>query len=292
MLNRRKLFSLLLSLLIHLLLFSLFFLFAQRAEKETTSSGAKRVELSLSDFVTPPPSKPQKAPVPSSRPTPENRPLPPSPKPQPKTEKAPWPEPVEKPTPKRKEPTLKPKPKPKPKPLIAKKPAPSSPSRPKPLPKPIPEKPESAESALAGALGAPAMPQAQNLPKPPSIEQIDNTMSDREFHALYKDEFDHFTPNQKRFIKNNLNRIQAITQHYLTIRGYPPFAAQQRMQGINVVEFHLHPNGDITDLKVIASSGFDILDDNSLDTIRTAYKDYPRPKETTKIRFYIHYRIY
>jgi TonB family protein len=151
---------------------------------------------------------------------------------------------------------------------------------------------QSAESALAGALGAPAMPRSETPPKPPSIEQINNTMSDREFHALYKDEFDHFTPNQKKFIKNNLNRIQAITQHYLTMRGYPPFAAQQRMQGVNVVEFYLHPNGDITDLKVIASSGFDVLDDNSLDTIKTAYKDYPRPKEKTKIRFYIHYRIY
>ena len=117
-------------------------------------------------------------------------------------------------------------------------------------------------------------------------------MGEREFKALYKDEFDHFSPNQKRFIRDNLNRIQAITQHYLTKRGYPPFAVHQHMQGVNVVEFYLHPNGDITDLKVISSSGFNVLDDNSLDTIRTAYKDYPRPKETTKIRFYIHYRLF
>ena len=132
----------------------------------------------------------------------------------------------------------------------------------------------------------------QSAPRPPSIQQINNSMSDREFHALYKDEFDHFTPNQKKFIKSNLNRIQAITQHYLTMRGYPPFAVQQRMQGVNIVEFYLHPNGDISNLKVISSSGFDVLDDNSLDTIKTAYKDYPRPQEKTKIRFYIHYQMY
>ncbi|WP_353662753.1 TonB family protein [Hydrogenimonas sp. SS33] len=316
--NRRKLFTFFLSLFIHLTILLLFFLFLHHNAKLLTSSGAKRVELSLKDFTTPPgmAARPKKTP-----PAPAPRPVPPQPKPQPKTPPKPKPLPKpEKPAPKsqpKPKPIKKPSPKPAPRPAekpkkIFKKPSPrpvpEKPQKhhtrkkaapgPRPIPKPHP-KPRSPqkttpESALAGALGAPAVPsrQAPRRPAPPSIDQINGAMGEREFRALYKDEFDHFTPNQKKFIRNNLNRIQAITQHYLTMRGYPPFAIRMHMQGMNIVEFWLWPNGDITDLKVITSSGFDVLDQNSIDTIKTAYKDYPRPKEKTKIRFYIHYQLY
>jgi TonB family protein len=310
--NRRKLLSLFLSILIHLTLIAFFLWLTHKSEKMLTSSGAKRVELSLKDFVTPPPAKPTTPPAPPVPPAPRPKPPQPAEKPVPGPVKKPVEKPVEKPAEKPvekevpKEPVpkeaAKPAPRPKPKPSPVKKPAAKPKPKPKPRPKPVQKpkpkpvpKPKPAESALAGALGAPAVPQtppSPQAPRPPSIAQINNVMGEREFKALYKDEFDHFTPDQKKFIRNNLNRIQAITQHYLTMRGYPLFAIQQHMQGVNVVEFYLHPNGDITDLKVISSSGFDVLDDNSLDTIRTAYKDYPRPREKTKIRFYIHYRLY
>ena len=305
--NRRKLLSLSLSILIHLTIFLVLIWVTRESEKELASSGARRVELSLKDFVTPPPAKPT-PPQPKTPPTPPKPPQKqaqkPVEKPAEKIVEKEVPKPEPKPVEKKPVPKSKPAPKPKAKPSPVKKPVAKPKPKPKPLPKPRPKpkpkpvpkpKKTTPESALAGALGAPAVPQQASqpsTPKPPSIDQINNTMSDREFHALYKDEFDHFTPDQKKFIRSNLNRIQAITQHYLTMRGYPPFAAQQRMQGVNVVEFYLWPDGDITDLKVISSSGFGVLDDNSLDTIRTAYKDYPRPKEKTKIRFYIHYRIY
>ena len=308
--NRRKTVAFLLSLLIHLTIFAILFYVLHHEKKLLTSSGAKRVELSLKDFVTPPstPAKPAPKPVP---PTPKPQPKP-VPKPAPKPEKKPVEKKAEKPKPKPKtKPSPRPKPKPKksaaqPKPKPTKVPKPIQKPKPKPRPKPAPvpkpqpkPKPEPKEetplSELAGALGAPAAPAAPRRPSrptPPSIDQINGAMGEREFRALYKDEFDHFTPDQKKFIRNNLNRIQAITQHYLTMRGYPPFAVQMHQQGTNVVEFWLLPNGDITDLRVITSSGFSVLDQNSIDTIKTAYKDYPRPKEKTKIRFYIHYQLY
>ncbi|WP_457596467.1 energy transducer TonB, partial [Hydrogenimonas sp.] len=295
-----------LSIAIHLSIFMAFYWLFHHKKELLTSSGAKRVELSLSDFITPSPAKkspPPSPPAPKPAPQPPKTPAPtPAPKPQkpaPEPQKATPPKPEAKPAPEKKpqpktEPPQKRRPsaKPRPKPhKTAKAPEPRPKPQPKPVPTPPKPAPSSPTSALAGALGAPAMPSAQ-APKPPSIAQVNQSMSDREFHALYKDEFNHFTPDQKKFIRTNLNRIQAITQHYLTMRGYPVFAIQQHMQGVNVVEFYLHPNGDITDLKVISSSGFNVLDDNSLDTIKTAYKDYPRPKETTKIRFYIHYQLY
>ena len=152
------------------------------------------------------------------------------------------------------------------------------------------QKPLSPLSRLAGALGTPAIPASK--PAAPSVAEVADALSESAFKALYKDDFDRFTPDQKKFIKNNLSRIQGITQHYLTLRGYPYIAARLNQDGMNIVEFNLHPNGDISDLKVIKESGSEVLDENSLDTIKTAYKDYPRPKETTKIRFYIYYRLY
>ncbi len=290
-----------LSIAIHALIITAIWLLMQKEkQKMLTSSTSKRVELSLQEFITPPPApKPaQKKAQPPKKAHSKNKPIPQTPKPENKPIRK-----ASKPKSEPAKPTTKPK---------------TTPSQLHPAPQkphPTPKKPKEPEeksyakeeksmeraeekrvekgsplSKLAGALGAPSMPQP--TPPSPSIDEISDAVSNEEFKALYKDEFDRFTPDQKRFIKNNLSRIQGITQHYLTLRGYPYIAARLNQQGMNIVEFYLHPNGDISGLKVIQSSGTDVLDKNSLDTIKTAYKDYPRPVETTKIRFYIYYRLY
>jgi len=264
---RRKLLSLLLSLFIHLIFFIALWSFLPEKKKELDSSGAKRVQLNLSDFIIPKPEKPiQKA---KSV--------------KPKTQTKPKPKKVKKKV--IQQPTIKQKPKK------------SVKQKPKSEHKTFKEanltskNSDSVLSAFAKALSETIIIEEPTL-QPPSIDQINNSFTQKEFYALYKDEFDHFSANQKKFIKNNLAKIQGITQHYLTVRGYPYFAGRMGQQGTNVVEFYLLPNGDITDLKIITPTGYEQLDQNSLDTIKTAYKDYPRPKEKTKIRFYIHYSIY
>ena len=67
--------------------------------------------------------------------------------------------------------------------------------------------------------------------------------------------------------------------------GYPKLAAKLGIGGINTIEFMFHPNGDISGLKIIGSSGYTILDDYSLELIQIAYKEYPKPTEPTKLRF-------
>jgi protein TonB len=61
---------------------------------------------------------------------------------------------------------------------------------------------------------------------------------------------------------------------------------------MNIIEFVLHPNGDITKPIITSSSGYEALDKNTIKTIEIAYKDYPRPSEPTKIRIYVTYRLY
>jgi len=109
---------------------------------------------------------------------------------------------------------------------------------------------------------------------------------------LYGKEFYSFTPTQQKFIKDHLSEIHRITQNTLTINGYPDVAVRTGQQGVNVVSFYLHPNGDISRLRLVKRMGYEALDNNTIAVIQIAYKDYPRPKTKTKIVFYVNYRLY
>jgi len=109
---------------------------------------------------------------------------------------------------------------------------------------------------------------------------------------LYGKEFNTFSPTQKKFIRRNLSTIHKITQRTLTRNGYPEVAIRTKQQGTNVVSFYLHPNGDISGLRLKRPIGYDSLDKNTLKVIRIAYKNYPLPNKKTKIIFYVNYRIY
>lgn len=110
--------------------------------------------------------------------------------------------------------------------------------------------------------------------------------------SLYGAEFINFSAAQKRFIKKNLQEIATITQKVLYERGYPVEAIKFREYGIAVVQFYLHSNGDISNLHVIYTSGHRSLNQNTIDTVKAAYKDYPRPSSTTLIRIAVKYYFY
>lgn len=122
-------------------------------------------------------------------------------------------------------------------------------------------------------------------------DPIDKRILD-DIQKLYGKEFETFTKVQKAFIKKNFNSFQVITQRVLTRLGYPQLAIQRRLSGKNVVEFLFHPNGDISNLRIINSSGYEVFDKYTLRLIQIAYKDYPKPKTTTKLRFNVRYRYY
>ncbi|MEA3512623.1 MAG: TonB family protein [Campylobacterota bacterium] len=106
---------------------------------------------------------------------------------------------------------------------------------------------------------------------------------------LYGEQYFTFSKEQQNYIKNNISKIGYITQKNLT---YPNIAARTNQYGINVVEFLLHPNGDISKLVLIDGTDYTSLDKNSIETIKIAYKDYPTPNETVKIRIYVNYVLY
>lgn len=126
-----------------------------------------------------------------------------------------------------------------------------------------------------------------NEPVPLDQNMLDDIT--KSYLRLYGEEYNSFTKVQKVYLQKNLKNIGRITQKYLR---YPSIAIRTGQQGMNIVEFFLHPNGDITDLKLVNSSGYSSLDKNSIETIEIAYKDYPRPDEKTKIKIYVYYKLY
>lgn len=108
----------------------------------------------------------------------------------------------------------------------------------------------------------------------------------RAAREIYGESFESLSQSERKFIENNLQNIGKITQRYLR---YPRTAGRLGQSGDNIVEFYLHPNGDISELKLISQSGYSMLDENSIHTIRLAYKDYPYPSERTLIRIRVFY---
>jgi protein TonB len=119
------------------------------------------------------------------------------------------------------------------------------------------------------------------------IEQLPEIT--QSYIKLYGEQYFEFSKYQKKYLKQNLNKIGQITQRYLK---YPRISIRTKQKGLNVVEFYLHPNGDISELKLADSSFYTALDTNSMETIRIAYQDYPRPFEKVKIKIYVRYILY
>ena len=113
-----------------------------------------------------------------------------------------------------------------------------------------------------------------------------------QIERLYGREFESFTKVQKAFLKKNIDNFQQITQKVLSRLGYPRLAGKLGISGRNIVEFIFYPNGAIKNLKITSSSGYTIFDDYTLELIQIAYKDYPRPKTATKLKFNVTYRLY
>jgi len=123
----------------------------------------------------------------------------------------------------------------------------------------------------------------KNIPKKPILDPITKSYLD-----LYGDKFKKLPKQTQVYLIKNIKDIGAITKIFLQ---YPYMSIQARQSGVSVVEFILYPNGTISGLKIIKSSHYFLLDDNTIETINEAYSDYPRPPKPTLIRIYVKYQL-
>ncbi|MCW9067188.1 MAG: energy transducer TonB, partial [Sulfurimonas sp.] len=108
---------------------------------------------------------------------------------------------------------------------------------------------------------------------------------------LYGDEFGKLTPGQQQYILDNREIMRRITQQILTRVARVNLSKDLNVNRTNVIEFYLHPNGDMTDFKFIKTSGYFVLDDTTKETIEYAYSRYPRPQEKILIRYNVFYNL-
>jgi outer membrane biosynthesis protein TonB len=108
---------------------------------------------------------------------------------------------------------------------------------------------------------------------------------------LYGEEFGKLTPGQQQYILDNQEIMRRITQQVLNRVARVNIPRDLHVNTHNIVEFKLHPNGDMTDFRFLSKSGYYVLDDTTKETIEYAYSRYPHPKETTLIRYNVFYNL-
>jgi outer membrane biosynthesis protein TonB len=199
-------------------------------------------------------------------------------------------QPIKKPTLNKKPTPTKPKPKPKPKieplppvkpyiPLLAKKPDVNLTKKPKKETKPKDEMAWLYEDKSA-------------LEKKKQQSKLASGASaGKNIKELYGEEFGKLTPGQQKYIIDNEEIMRRITQQVLTRVARVNLSRDLNVNRSNVIEFKLHPNGDMSDFRFLEKSGYYVLDDTTKETISYAYSRYPRPKEVILIRYNVFYNL-
>jgi hypothetical protein len=113
----------------------------------------------------------------------------------------------------------------------------------------------------------------------------------KEIKKLYGDMWGKLTPGQQKYMLDNQEIMRRITQQVLTRVARVNLPRDLNVNRSNVIEFYLHPNGDMSDFKFLNKSGYYVLDDTTKETIEYAYSRYPRPAEKILIRYNVFYNL-
>ena len=130
-----------------------------------------------------------------------------------------------------------------------------------------------------------------NEEKKEQSKQASGASAGKNIKELYGEEFGKLTPGQQKYIIDNEEIMRRITQQVLTRVARVNLDRNLNVNRTNVIEFKLHPNGDMTDFKFLEKSGYYVLDDTTKETISYAYSRYPRPKEVILIRYNVFYNL-
>ena len=112
-----------------------------------------------------------------------------------------------------------------------------------------------------------------------------------DFQEAYGEAFGKLSEGEKQYIIDNQEIMRRITQEQLNRLGPVNIPRNLNVNTMNIIEFYLHPNGDISGLRIVNASGHQILDDTSLQTIEYSYHRYPLPKQKTLVRYKVGYYL-
>jgi len=94
---------------------------------------------------------------------------------------------------------------------------------------------------------------------------------------------------REKFLIEKLSIISQIIHKNIS---YPYIARKMGWEGKVIISFVLTKEGRINFLTVEKSSGYRVLDENAVDTIKKVLKYFPTPPLDVKIRIPITYKLY
>lgn len=89
------------------------------------------------------------------------------------------------------------------------------------------------------------------------------------------------------YVKRNFAYIRDIIMKHL---AYPVIARKMGWSGTLVVSFIIREDGNVEDVRILKSSGFDVLDKRAVETIKEVCP-FPRPPVKAELRMPIVYRL-
>jgi len=92
---------------------------------------------------------------------------------------------------------------------------------------------------------------------------------------------------KQRYIKEHFSYIRDIITKNLT---YPYMARKMGWSGRVTVSFIVSESGDVMDIKILESSGFDLLDRNAVETVKKV-SPFPKPPWRIEVIIPIVYRL-
>jgi len=131
----------------------------------------------------------------------------------------------------------------------------------------------------------------QKTKEVPKEKEQTGTQIGSDFKEAYGEAFGKLSAGEQKYIIDNQERMRRITQEQLNRLAPVNIPRNLHVNTMNIIEFYLHPNGDISGLKIISPSGQQILDDTSLQTIEYSYHRYPLPEQKTLVRYKVGYYL-
>lgn len=93
--------------------------------------------------------------------------------------------------------------------------------------------------------------------------------------------------SQARYVKNHFLYIKEKIQKQIV---YPRIARRRGIQGKTVISFVIQADGSVKDLKIVESSGYDILDRNAIKTVKRA-APFPKPPVSAELVIPMTFRL-
>jgi len=106
-----------------------------------------------------------------------------------------------------------------------------------------------------------------------------------DIREAYGDAFGKLSEGEQKYLLDNQEIMRRLTQAQLDDTGRTMIPNTLRVNDYNIVEFYLHPDGSMTDFRVVRHSGFFLLDEVTKETIESVYWKYPRPEQKTLVRY-------